>query len=50
MNRYYVIDTETTCATPERGVCDIAILELDSDMVIVARHESLIDPQRLPGG
>ena len=46
MNRYYVIDTETTCATPERGVCDIAILELDSDMVIVARHESLIDPQR----
>lgn len=46
MTRYYIIDTETTCATHERGVCDIAILELNSDMGIAARHESLIDPQR----
>lgn len=47
MTRYYIIDTETTCATPDRGVCDLAILELDVNAQEVARHESLIDPQRL---
>lgn len=46
MTRYYIIDTETTCATPDRGVCDLAILELDVNAQEVARHESLIDPQQ----
>lgn len=41
-----VADTETTCATPERGVCEVGFVFVDKLGNVLSEHESLIDPQR----
>ncbi len=41
-----VADTETTCATPERGVCEVGLAFVDRLGNVLSAHESLIDPGR----
>lgn len=41
-----VADTETTCATPERGVCEVGFVFVDKLGNVLSEHESLIDPQK----
>ena len=41
-----VADTETTCATPERGVCEVGFAFVDKLGNVLSEHESLIDPQK----
>lgn len=41
-----VADTETTCATPERGVCEVGFVFIDKLGTVLSEHESLIDPQK----
>lgn len=41
-----VADTETTCATPERGVCEVGFAIVDRKGNVLSEHESLIDPER----
>lgn len=41
-----VADTETTCATPERGVCEVGFAFVHPDGTVYDEYESLIDPQR----
>lgn len=41
-----VADTETTDATPERGVCEVGLAFVDAQGNVLSEHESLIDPQR----
>lgn len=43
---YIFADTETTDATPERGVCEIGWIVTDENFNILEEVESLIDPQR----
>ena len=43
---YMVADTETTDATPERGVCEIGWIVIDENWNILEQVESLIDPQK----
>lgn len=42
--KFIVIDSETTCATPERGVCEVGFYVIDADFNILEKRESLIDP------
>lgn len=42
-----VADTETTCATPERGVCEVGLAFVDVHGNVLSEHESLIDPQKM---
>ncbi len=42
----YVLDTETTDATDDRGVCEIGWVRIDENWNIVEQVESLIDPQK----
>jgi DNA polymerase III epsilon subunit-like protein len=44
--RYILGDTETTDATPDAGVCEIAFVEVDEDLNILWSEHSLIDPQK----
>lgn len=41
-----VADTETTDATPERGVCEVGFVFVDKLGNVLSEHESLIDPQK----
>ena len=43
---YCFADTETTDATPERGVCEVGWVITDENFNILEQVESLIDPQR----
>lgn len=44
--RYFVVDTETTDATEDRGVCEVGWVELDTDGQIIDERQSLIDPEQ----
>jgi exodeoxyribonuclease X len=44
--RYFVGDTETTGASPEDGVCELAWVEIDEHLGEINRQHSMIDPQR----
>lgn len=44
--RYLVLDTETTDATPDRGVVEVGWQEIDEAFEVVDSVSSLIDPQR----
>jgi exodeoxyribonuclease X len=44
--RWIVIDTETTDATPDAGVCEFAYAEIDENFNIVVEATSLIDPEK----
>lgn len=46
-NRWLVGDTETTGATPDDKVVELAWLEVDDNLAVIDRQQSLIDPQRL---
>jgi exodeoxyribonuclease X len=43
--RIIVTDTETAGLDPKDGVVEIAILELDQNLEVIASHYSLIDPE-----
>ena len=45
--RYYVIDSETTSADPDRGVVEVGWVEIGQDFNILGEVESIIDPQKL---
>lgn len=42
-----VADTETTCATPERGVCEIGLAFVSPSGEVLSQIDSLIDPQKM---
>jgi exodeoxyribonuclease X len=46
MTNLYVLDTETTDATDDRGVCEIGWVRIDENWNILETVESLIDPQK----
>lgn len=41
-----VADTETTCSTPERGVCEVGFVFVHPDGEVYDQYDSLIDPER----
>ena len=43
--RYILGDTETTGLPPSYRCCEIAWIEIDSDLRIIAQEETLIDPE-----
>lgn len=45
-NRYCFLDTETTDATPERGVVEVAFVITDENFNVLEEKSSLIDPQK----
>lgn len=45
--KFVVLDTETTCAAPDRGVCEVGFAVIDEDFNVLAQADSLIDPQRV---
>jgi exodeoxyribonuclease X len=47
MTHYIFLDTETTDASPDRGVCDIGFVITDKDFNILDERESLIDPEKM---
>lgn len=42
----FITDTETTGATPEDKIVDIAFIEVDDELNVVREVQSLVDPQR----
>ena len=46
MTHYIFLDTETTDATPDRGVCDLAFVITDEQFNVLDERESLIDPEK----
>lgn len=46
MTRWIVIDTETTSAKTDAGVCEFAYAEIDENFNIIIEHTSLIDPEQ----
>ncbi len=44
---FIVIDTETTSADPDRGVCEVGFAVIDQNFNVLIERESLIDPQML---
>lgn len=46
MTRYIVLDTETTDATPERGVVEVGWQEINEQFEVIDSVSSLIDPGR----
>ena len=47
MTRYIVLDTETTDATPERGVAEVGWQEINEHFEVIDSVSSLIDPECL---
>lgn len=47
MTNYIVIDTETTDATSERGVCEVAFAIIDQNFNVIDERESIIDPEQM---
>lgn len=43
---FIFLDTETTDASPERGVCDLGFIITDRDFNVLEERESLIDPEK----
>ena len=43
MTRYIVLDTETTDATPERGVAEVGWQEINEHFEVIDSVSSLID-------
>lgn len=43
--RAIVIDTETAGLDPKDGIVDLAIVEIDGNLDVIASHASLIDPE-----
>ena len=46
MTHYIFLDTETTSADPDRGVCDLAFVITDEHFKVIDERESLIDPEK----
>lgn len=46
MVRYLIADTETTGASTDDKICELAYIEVDADLNELSRQHSLIDPQR----
>ena len=46
MTHYIFLDTETTSADPDRGVCDLAFVITDDQFNVLDERESLIDPEK----
>lgn len=46
MTHYIFLDTETTSADPDRGVCDLAFVITDEHFNVIDERESLIDPEK----
>lgn len=46
MTHYIFLDTETTSADPDRGVCDLAFVITDDQFNTLDERESLIDPEK----
>lgn len=44
---YIFLDTETTDATPDRGVVEVGVVITDSNFNVLREAQSLIDPQKL---
>lgn len=44
--RYLVVDTETSDATDQRGVCEVAWVEIDEHWHLAEQVTSLIDPEK----
>jgi exodeoxyribonuclease X len=45
--KYIFLDTETTSATPERGVVEVAFVVTDENFNVIEEVSSLIDPQQM---
>lgn len=46
MIHYLIADTETTGASADDTICEFAAVEVDTQLNELARHHSLIDPER----